>query len=944
TVRQLELLRDLQRLANERAQEEERIRAALSEGLNEATAARDKAAREVEQQNSEHRDLATAEFEKNTADTRRQYEQQRDAAQHEYKGLRQGVESEHSRVTEAALAEQQQASWETQAVFEAIQGRPKERFLATVKHLERSSRELAVLEHDVTTVMKLRHQWREFRPLEDGEASATGADAPAGNKKAHRVQLGRMPEINAIPSRGWATGGDPVELAVARVNELTGTVRSAAETLVNQKLPRLFEGGNPFGAFALVWLVAIILSGIVFGWHGWNWLAASLVLAGLVYGGLAAWLWPKARRRSGEQFQEVRQRLAAAREAIEVALEEARQRGRRESQSLVADRDQQLAAADEKLQTVVSTKERWKETEISRAGQTFPQGLARLRETLEDSLAEIKQKHDAALARATETRDGRAADNEQQYQERCRVLRAEHDRAWETLRGRWFAGLAMLRDAWEGMNTECQRLFPDWDTTDYTTWPQPIEVPTAFRFGEVTLELANVKHGIPRDERLRPVETRILLPALMTLDEHPVLVVTAEEEGRRQAIEVLQLAMLRMLTAMPAGKVRFTILDPVGLGENFASFMHLADYDEQLIASRIWTDSKQIEDQLTRLTAHMETVLQKYLRNEFATIAEYNERAGEVAEPFQVLVVANFPANCSESAARKLVSIATSGPRCGVYTILSVDRKQRLPNDFELNDLLANAVHLDWQPREQRFRWRYPAFEHMTLLLDRPPSAERFNEVVRAAGRTAKDSMKVEVPFEVVAPAENEYWSQNSGRELIVPIGRAGAMRLQSIQLGRGTSQHVLICGKTGSGKSTLLHALITNTALHYSPDEVEFYLIDFKKGVEFKTYATHHLPHARVIAIESEREFGMSVLERLDAELHRRGDLFRAAGVQDVPDFRDARPNEPMPRVLLVVDEFQELFVEDDKLSQDAALLLDRLVRQGRAFGIHVLLGSQTL
>ena len=50
------------------------------------------------------------------------------------------------------------------------------------------------------------------------------------------------------------------------------------------------------------------------------------------------------------------------------------------------------------------------------------------------------------------------------------------------------------------------------------------------------------------------------------------------------------------------------------------------------------------------------------------------------------------------------------------------------------------------------------------------------------------------------------------------------------------------------------------------------------------------------------------------------------------------------MPRTLLVIDEFQELFVDDDKVSQDASLLLDRLVRQGRAFGMHVLLGSQTL
>ena len=112
--------------------------------------------------------------------------------------------------------------------------------------------------------------------------------------------------------------------------------------------------------------------------------------------------------------------------------------------------------------------------------------------------------------------------------------------------------------------------------------------------------------------------------------------------------------------------------------------------------------------------------------------------------------------------------------------------------------------------------------------------------MIRAAGRAAKDSMRVEVPFEQVAPPENEYWTATAAKELVVPIGRAGARRLQSVRLGKGTSQHLLVCGKTGSGKSTFLHAFITNAALIYSPDEVEFYLIDFKKGVEFKTYATH--------------------------------------------------------------------------------------------------------
>ena len=178
-----------------------------------------------------------------------------------------------------------------------------------------------------------------------------------------------------------------------------------------------------------------------------------------------------------------------------------------------------------------------------------------------------------------------------------------------------------------------------------------------------------------------------------------------------------------------------------------------------------------------------------------------------------------------------------------------------------------------------------------------------------------------------------------------IPLGRAGATKLQHLILGKGTSQHALTSGKTGSGKSTLLHALITNGALRYDPNELEFYLIDFKKGVEFKVYAAMELPHARVIAVESEREFGLSVLQRLDVELKERGEIYRQVGCQDLNGYREARPDgPPMPRVLLVIDEFQEFFVEDDKIAQEVSLLLDRLVRQGRAFGMHVFLGSQTL
>src|SRR5207244_6287843 len=123
-------------------------------------------------------------------------------------------------------------------------------------------------------------------------------------------------------------------------------------------------------------------------------------------------------------------------------------------------------------------------------------------------------------------------------------------------------------------------------------------------------------------------------------------------------------------------------------------------------------------------------------------------------------------------------------------------------------------------------------------------------------------------PFEFIAPEADAIWKKDTRAGIDVPLGKAGATKRQNLALGQGTSQHMLIAGRTGSGKSTLLHALITNVALNYSPDEVDLYLIDFKKGVEFKVYATHELPHASVVAIESEREFGISVLQRLDLEM----------------------------------------------------------------------------
>src|SRR5437588_11122122 len=122
--------------------------------------------------------------------------------------------------------------------------------------------------------------------------------------------------------------------------------------------------------------------------------------------------------------------------------------------------------------------------------------------------------------------------------------------------------------------------------------------------------------------------------------------------------------------------------------------MHLADYEESHINSRIWTQTTQMEEKLAELNEHMEKVIQMYLRNEYQTIAEYNAQAGSIAEKYHFLVVASFPVNFSETAAQRLRNSAASGARCGVYTLIHWDQRHAPPRSFVPDQLRGNSVCL----------------------------------------------------------------------------------------------------------------------------------------------------------------------------------------------------------------------------------------------------------
>jgi len=769
---------------------------------------------------------------------------------------------------------------------------------------------------------------------------AAGAEATESTESAPVAVAGAEP----LP-----TGADLLTL----LEQLYGNVASQTTALLKLKsVATAFSGGTKAAAIALPILLGIVSA-----------VAAYVLLAGnsntkataalaafaavtVVGIGLGLLLIGQLRRTARTKALALREELVHTIDRTRLCLTASTGYIKKRHDSQLAKLDATFAEESKqrklKLEADLTAAQKKRDKLHADLNAKFTQALDKVQKKLDASREAADKKYPVKLESLATNRTKRL---EQLTKDRDdRLAAADHRRTerWQAMTDAWRTVRTETASVYDAANSIDTAAFQPWSTLVSDETPLPSVAPPGLRFGQLALSLERVPGGVssrPEFNAFGPVSWT--QPAMVPFPVEASLLIKTSGDQKEVASEMMQAMMLRIASGVPAGQTRFTIIDPLGLGKQFAGFMHLADYDELLVTSRIWTEPPQIEQCLADITEQIELVIQKYLRNEYESIGDYNADA-EVPEPYRFVVVANFPANFNETSARRLASIAASGARCGVYTIVSIDTSQHMPSNFNVADIEQHATTLVL--KDGVYTWTDPEFGKWPLSVEQPPSDEMFTQIIQRVGKAAKAAKRVEVPFDRVAPKEEDWWTGSTATEVLAPLGPAGAKKLQFMKLGKGTSQHALIAGKTGSGKSTLMHALITSLALNYSPNEIQFYLIDFKKGVEFKLYDHYRLPHARVIAIESEREFGLSVLEQLDRELKRRGDLFREFAVQDVAGFRQSGNGEPMPRILLIIDEFQEIFVEDDKIAQDASLILDRLVRQGRAFGMHVLLGSQTL
>ena len=251
----------------------------------------------------------------------------------------------------------------------------------------------------------------------------------------------------------------------------------------------------------------------------------------------------------------------------------------------------------------------------------------------------------------------------------------------------------------------------------------------------------------------------------------------------------------------------------------------------------------------------------------------------------------------------------------------SVDKQRTVPGLKERIEIAAKETHLDKSVVEKERK-------NVTGPCVKPD--QKTNKVILIEEKF--DYQRV-FPFREQMLPESEWWKESCNVFIEIPfgihinreIGDKDETRSLWFENKESMANAALVLGGTGSGKTTFLQTLILNAALRYSPKELEFYLIDFKK-VGFLPFEKYKLPHARVVAGGADREFGLSILEKLEEELKQRMD----------------NPGN-YPRTILIIDECQDFFL-NDKIAEEATRILESIVRRGGKFGINIILATQEL
>lgn len=416
------------------------------------------------------------------------------------------------------------------------------------------------------------------------------------------------------------------------------------------------------------------------------------------------------------------------------------------------------------------------------------------------------------------------------------------------------------------------------------------------------------------------------------------LVLRYNNNTSKTACKLVNSLISRILVSSRQGNVGVHMIDCNDL-DGTSNLFKLLNRKIFMIQSR----ADVVRNELSMLSLHIENVVHNLLQGSYTSLAEYNE-GKENQEPYHMVVIKDFPFGFISESAHYLHKILSNGTRSGVQVVIMLN--EDMVGNNEEAQKMVDLVGFESAEKDKCVE--LSLVDHVPANIEydyNGLSDEQIQAVIKYvnAGFEVKKETVLRL-LDYMIP-RTEWWSGKSASRIDVPFGISSDMQTQSLHITQESGQNsAVVIGIPGSGKSVFLHALIANSVVHYSPKELQLYLLDFS-GVEFNIYAQHKLPHARVIAPEAEREFGLSILKELKEEGTRRMTLCRENDVTNIVELKEKNPDIVLPRLLVIIDEFQKIFeIDNDKISQEANRYIHIIIQEYRKFGINLILATQKL
>ncbi|WP_165533348.1 FtsK/SpoIIIE domain-containing protein [Helicobacter pylori] len=443
------------------------------------------------------------------------------------------------------------------------------------------------------------------------------------------------------------------------------------------------------------------------------------------------------------------------------------------------------------------------------------------------------------------------------------------------------------------------------------------------QFNETTTYPKFLSCGLLEIKGKNGADMEFLLPKVYPFPPKS-LYIEHEKDG-----QFLREMLMRLLSSAPLVQLEVVLVDALSLGGIFNLARRLLDKDNDFIyQKRILTESKEIEEALKHLYEYLKVNLQEKLAG-FRDFAHYNEEK-EDCLPLKALFLSGVDA-LSKDALYYLEKIMRFGSKNGVLSFVNLESEK---NNQSAEDLKRYAEFFRDNKSFERLKYLNVEVindhgiqsQHMQDFADKIKAYYEKKKVVK---RELKDLQK-----------DKEFWTKSSQSKVSVPVGWDINHKEVCFEIGN-EQNHTLICDRSGSGKSNFLHVLIQNLAFYYAPNEIQLFLLDYKEGVEFNAYvADPPLEHARLVSVASSVSYGITFLKWLCDEMQKRAELFKQFNVKDLSDYRK---HEKMPRLIVVIDEFQVLF-SDNKSTKAVEGHLNTLLKKGRSYGVHLVLATQTM